>query len=86
MINKKVELNSNKFDWFDLFIYYYFYDVKIYCFLCIFCAALLRSLFTAKFHEVCFDEHVDVAIHNGTYVRGLVVGAVVFHAAVVEYI
>ena len=40
-INKKVELNSNKFDWFDLFIYYYFYDVKIYCFLCIFLCSII---------------------------------------------
>ena len=38
----------------------------------------------SKFHEVCFDEIIDFAVHDAIDVRCLVVGAVVFDAAVVE--
>ena len=40
--------------------------------------------FGAELHEVGFDEVVDFAVHHAGDVAGLVVGAVVFDAAVVH--
>ena len=41
-------------------------------------------LFTAKFHQISLQEGIDVAVHDALYVGGLIIGAVVFHTAVVE--
>ena len=41
-------------------------------------------LLASKFHQVRLEEFVDIAVHNALNVGGLVVGSVVFHAAVVE--
>ena len=48
---------------------------------------LRSSLFTIicrELHQVCLDESIDLAIHHAIHIRGLIVGAVVFHAAVIE--
>ena len=34
-----------------------------------------------KFHEICFDKLVDIAVHHSIDIAGLVVGTVVFDAA-----
>ena len=43
-------------------------------------------LFSAsrEFHQVSFDEAVYLSVHHTVHVAGLEIGAVVFHAAVVE--
>lgn len=51
-----------------------------------FLCSVWKSFVAAKFHKVRFDEHVYVAVHHGTDVGGLVVGAVILYAAVIEYV
>ncbi len=46
--------------------------------------ALGLFFFRAKLHQPSLEELVDIAIHNTLHIRGLIVGAVIFHAAVVE--
>ena len=45
---------------------------------------LLR--FLGKFHKIGLDETVYFSIHHSAYIRGLIAGAVVFYATVVEYV
>jgi len=44
----------------------------------------LFFIIDGEFHQVCLDELVYLAVHDPVNVRGLVVGTVVFDAAVVE--
>ena len=37
-----------------------------------------------KLHQVCLDKFINIAIHHSIDIAGLVVGAVVFHAAIIE--
>ena len=39
-----------------------------------------------KFHQIGLDEIVQVAVHYTIYIRGLMIGAVVFYSPVIEYI
>ena len=39
---------------------------------------------SGKFHEVCFDEAVDLAVHDRIDIRSLIARAVIFHSSVVE--
>ena len=41
---------------------------------------------SGKFHQIRFDEIVDIAIHHGIDIGCLEIGTVVFHAAIIEYI
>ena len=43
-------------------------------------------LLPSKFHQICLQKSINISIHNALDIRGLVVGAVVFHTAVVEYV
>ena len=39
-----------------------------------------------KLHQICFDKRIDIAVHYTVHVRSLVIGTVIFHAAVVEHV
>lgn len=39
---------------------------------------------SGKLHEVCFDEAVDLAVHDRIDIRSLIARAVIFHSSVVE--
>ena len=39
-----------------------------------------------EFHQIGFDEPVYFSVHHSVYVGCLIVGAMVFHAAVIEYV
>ena len=43
----------------------------------------ILSLF-GEFHEICFDERIYISVHHSIDIGGLVIGAVVLHAAVVK--
>ena len=47
---------------------------------------MIRFLFIGnwKFHEICFDEAIELAVHDGVDIVCFVVRAVVLHALVVE--
>ena len=47
----------------------------------------MKELFlvlSCEFHQVGLDELIDISVHDGSDIRGLVARAVVFHAAVIE--
>lgn len=39
---------------------------------------------SGKLHEVCFDEAVDLTVHDRIDIRSLIARAVIFHSSVVE--
>ena len=47
---------------------------------------LCSSIHRGKFHQISFDEIVDFTIHHTVYIRCLIVGAVIFHTAIIKHI
>ena len=46
--------------------------------------ALIGIFRTGKFHQIGFDKSVDFPVHHTSYIRSLIVRAVVLHSAVVK--
>ena len=46
--------------------------------------ALLLFVVHGELHEIRLYESVDLAVHHSVHIRGLVVGAVVFHTTVIK--